>query len=57
MNEVLDLLRELEKQRFYGSIEIKMEAGRVVLLRETQTLKPGEGRALWSQSRAAQQDN
>jgi hypothetical protein len=57
MNEVLDLLRELEKQRFYGTIEIKMEAGKVVLLRETQTLKPGEGRALWSQSRAAQQGN
>ncbi len=55
MDELIHLLRELEKERFYGSIEIKMEAGKVILLRETQTLKPGEGRALWSQSRTLQQ--
>ena len=34
------LLAELEQSRFYGSVEIKFEAGRVVLLRKTETIKP-----------------
>ena len=34
------LLAELEHSRFYGSVEIKYEAGRVVLLRKTETIKP-----------------
>ena len=34
------LLAELEQSRFYGSVEIKYEAGRVVLLRKTETIKP-----------------
>lgn len=38
---VLDsLLSELHRQGFYGSVEIKFEAGNVVLLRKTETLKP-----------------
>jgi hypothetical protein len=40
MTEVEEILRELERQRFYGSLEIKLEAGRVVLMRKTETLKP-----------------
>ncbi len=34
------VLTELERSRFYGSLEIKYEAGRVVLLRKTETIKP-----------------
>ena len=34
------LLADLQRQRFFGSIELKLEAGRVVLIRKTETLKP-----------------
>lgn len=34
------LLADLEKQRFYGSVEVKFESGRVVLVRKTETIKP-----------------
>ena len=34
------LLAELERNRFYGSIELKFEAGRIVLLRKTEMIKP-----------------
>jgi len=37
---VASLLSELERARFYGSLEVKFEAGRVVLIRKTETLKP-----------------
>jgi hypothetical protein len=36
------LLAELEAARFYGSLELKYEAGRVVLIRKTETFKPTE---------------
>jgi len=42
MREVTKILAELERQRFYGTLEIKFEAGRIVLLRKTETLKPTE---------------
>ena len=35
-----EILRELEKVGFYGSVEIKFEAGRVVLIRKTETIRP-----------------
>jgi hypothetical protein len=57
MNENLSILEELQKQRFYGTIEIKLEAGKVVLIRKTQTLKLEEGRDLWGQPRAAKKSN
>ncbi len=37
---VKQLLDELARSRFFGTLEIKLEAGRVVLLRKTETLKP-----------------
>ena len=43
MPAVDDLLKELERNRFYGSLELKLEAGRVVLLRKTETIKPEPG--------------
>jgi len=42
MNELVQLLRQLEQARFYGSVELKYEAGRVVLIRKSETLKPSE---------------
>lgn len=40
MSELAQLLRELEQARFYGSLELKYEAGRIVLIRKSETLKP-----------------
>jgi len=40
--EISDLARELEKSRFYGSLELKYEDGRLVLIRKTETFKPME---------------
>ena len=39
-----NILKELERERFYGSLEIKFEAGRVVLIRKTETIKPNNHR-------------
>jgi hypothetical protein len=40
MHSTIETLCELERQRFFGTLEIKFEAGRVVLLRKTETIKP-----------------
>ena len=40
MQTTIDTLCELERQRFFGTLEIKFEAGRIVLLRKTETIKP-----------------
>jgi hypothetical protein len=42
MNELNQLLSQLEQSRFYGSLEFKYEAGRVVLIRKSETFKPYE---------------
>jgi hypothetical protein len=42
MSSVTDLIRELEHARFYGSLELKFEAGRVVVVKKTETIKPTE---------------
>lgn len=39
---VTELLRNLEQTRFYGSVELKYEAGRVVLVRKSESLKLSE---------------
>ena len=38
----MEILHELEQRRFYGSLEIKIEAGRIVLMRKTETIKPAD---------------
>jgi hypothetical protein len=38
--DVAVLVDELERGRFFGSLELKFEAGQVVLLRKTETIKP-----------------
>lgn len=40
MDAAIRILRELERQRFFGSLELKLEAGQVVLLRKTETIRP-----------------
>jgi hypothetical protein len=42
MSDLQQLLRQLEGTRFYGSVEFKYEAGRVVLIRKSETFKPCE---------------
>ena len=42
MQVVLDMLREMETSRFYGSVEIKFESGRPVLIKRSETIKPTE---------------
>ena len=37
-----ELLRELAERRFYGSLTLKFEAGRIVIVRKEETLKPHE---------------
>lgn len=39
-NDIPQLLTKLERERFYGAIELKFEAGKVVLVRKTETFKP-----------------
>lgn len=36
------LLAELQRQCAYGSLTLKYEAGRIVILKKEQTIKPGE---------------
>ena len=33
------LVGDLERQRFYGTLEVKFEAGRAVLVRKSETIK------------------
>ena len=38
------LLVDAQRERFYGSIELKFEAGRFVIARKSETIKPTSGR-------------
>jgi hypothetical protein len=38
--EIRELTSELERSRFYGSLELKYEDGRLVLIRKSETFKP-----------------
>ena len=42
MTELIAMLKQLEGSKFYGSLELKLEAGRVVLIRKSETFKPTE---------------
>jgi len=39
MNTLPDFLRELEQSRFYGSVELKYENGRITIARKSETVK------------------
>jgi hypothetical protein len=41
-SDVPQLFAELRTQNFYGSIELKLEAGRIVLIKKSETFKPTE---------------
>jgi hypothetical protein len=40
MNEIVDLLHDLTRERFYGALTLKFEAGRVTTIKKEQTFKP-----------------
>jgi len=37
MNRLIELPRQLENERFYGSLQLDFKAGEIVLLRKEQT--------------------
>lgn len=43
MNELIEILRQLEQSHFYGSIEVKFEAGQITVIKKTESIKPGAG--------------
>jgi hypothetical protein len=40
--DIPELVSGLEQSRFYGSLELKYEDGRLVLIRKTETFRPME---------------
>ena len=38
------VLREFEHNRLYGEVVVKYEAGRVVIIKRTESIKPTDGR-------------
>ena len=54
MEEIHLLLRNLADSKFFGALVIKFEAGKVVLLRKEETIKPthyGENRREYEETR------
>ena len=39
MNSIDELLQQMQRERFYGALEIKLEAGKIVLVRKTENIK------------------
>jgi hypothetical protein len=44
MNEALRLLEKLQRERFYGSLEVKFENGHITVMRKTETILPTKSR-------------
>jgi hypothetical protein len=42
MTQVLDLIRQLSGERFYGALTLKFEAGRITTIKKEQTIKPND---------------
>ena len=42
VNEAVELIEKLTRERFYGTVTIKFEAGRVVLIKKEETFKPND---------------
>ena len=40
MNEAIELIRQLVRDRFYGALTLKFEAGRITIIKKEQTIKP-----------------
>ncbi|TCK62415.1 DUF2292 domain-containing protein [Seleniivibrio woodruffii] len=39
MEQLQDMLKEMFQTNFYGSVEVKFEAGRVTIIRKTESVK------------------
>ena len=37
--KLINLIRELVEKKFYGSLEIKMESGKIVICKQTSSIK------------------
>jgi len=42
VKEALQLLQQLAAEKFYGSVLVKFEAGRVTIIKKEQSIKPAE---------------
>jgi hypothetical protein len=42
VNEAIELIRQLGRERFYGALTLKFEAGRLTIIKKEQTIKPAE---------------
>jgi hypothetical protein len=40
MNEAIELIRQLVRERFYGALTLKFEAGQLTIIKKEQTIKP-----------------
>jgi hypothetical protein len=40
MNQTIELIQTLVRERFYGAVTIKFEAGRVVIIKKEETIRP-----------------
>ncbi len=40
LNDLLRMLRDLEQRKFWGSVELKFENGRLMHIKQAQTFKP-----------------
>ena len=56
MPQIDQMLRDLQGSRFYGSLEFKLEAGRIVLLKKTETIKPTDYRISRGDTNAKNQE-
>ena len=43
MCELTELLRQLQASRFYGSVEVHLEAAHITVIKKTQSIKPSAG--------------
>ena len=40
MNQAIELIHQLMRERFYGALTLKFEAGQVTIIKKEQTIKP-----------------
>ena len=57
MNEATELIQQLSRDEFYGTITVKFEAGNIVLLRKEETIKPNNYRDNRGKGNGYQQHN
>jgi len=40
MKKLFDLLKQYEENKLYGEVLVKLEAGKVVIIKKTESIKP-----------------